>query len=100
MFGELGLFNGDGACSDPNFFNAANKKIDEQEMADGWYAYLRGVYELSRIYGVDIGINVWGFPLGDLWPNDTPGNYFLNIGLRQSESPAYRVIKAIIGPDD
>ena len=98
MFGEIGAFNADGQSlgADKYYAIPANKRVyDEQEMADFFYAMLRGSKEL-RINR----LNVWAIPLGDLWPNDVAGNFFINTGLRLPESPAYRAIKAIIQPAD
>ena len=92
-FGEIGEFDADGVGMGPSYWDIKHKALDDQETADIWYAYLRGAKEL----GIE-SLNLWAFPLGDLWSN-TPGDFFLNTGLRQKESPAYRVITAIIKPD-
>jgi len=91
MFGELGVRNADGACLGPTYYDVTDKRLDREEVADIWYAYLKGANEL----GIR-SINVWVIGLGDLWVMDCPGDSFINIGLRQPESPAYRIIKAII----
>ncbi len=92
MFGEIGGYNADGVGLGPSYWEIPNKRFDHQEVADIWYAYLKG----SRGLGIN-SINVWTIGLGDLWANDVAGDFFVNIGLRQPESPAYRIIKAIIG---
>jgi hypothetical protein len=67
--------------------------MDEQEMADFFYAALKGSKEL----GVE-SLNIYVLPLGDLWGTWT-GSNFITIGLREPEMPAYRVITSIIGPN-
>ena len=94
-FGEIGVYNANGVgLGGASYWNMPNKKLDNQEMADIWYAYFKGSEEL----GVE-KLDVWTIPFGDLWANDVAGNFFINIGLGQPESPAYRVIKAIIEPE-
>ncbi len=94
MFGELGIYNIDGVGEGPSVWDSSEKRMDFQEMADITYVHLKGAKEL----GIE-SINIWSIPLGDLWPNDVVGNFFINTGLRSPESPAYRVITSIIGPN-
>ena len=94
MFGEIGVPSGDGACSNPNYYNVKNKRYDDQEAADGWYAQLVG----SKILGID-RLDIWMVSLADYWPNWGPGGSLLGTGFKRAESPAYCIIKAIIGPD-
>ena len=95
MFGEIGVFDIDRVCM--GFpLPTTNKRFDDQEMADIWYVYLKGAKEL----GIN-SLNIWQFPLGDYWSVWSPGNQFINIGIRKwPEMPAYRVITAIIRPED
>ena len=95
MFAELGVRNADGVCLGPAYYDITDKRLDREEVADIWYAYLKGANEL----GIR-SINVWVIGLGDLWVMDCPGDSFINIGLKQPESPAYRIIKAIITPEE
>ena len=95
MFGEIGVCNADGVGLGPAYYDIIDKRLDRQEVADIWYAYLKGSDEL----GVN-SMNVWTIGLGDLWPMDSPGDFFINIGLRQTESPAYRIIKEIAAPEE
>ena len=95
MFGEIGVPSGDGACSDTNYYNAKHKRYDNQEAADGWYAQLIG----SKMLGID-RLDIWTVSLADYWPNWGPGGGLLSTGFNRPASPAYRVIKAIIGPED
>ncbi len=94
MFGEIGTYDADGVSLGPSFWDMTNKVKDEQEFADVWYSYLKGSKELD----VDT-INVWIFQVGDLYGNPTPDCGSLLIGFKRDENPAYRVIKAIIGPN-
>ena len=94
QFGELEVYNADGQSLGASYWQLTNKVFDEQERADAWYAYLKGAEELTIK-----SLNIWTIPLGDLWPNDVAGDFFINTGLRSPESQAYRIIKAIIGPD-
>jgi len=95
MFGEIGVFGVDGVCLGQAYSSISDKRFDDQETADIWYAYLRGIKELgiSRMH-------IWQMALGDLGRNIFPGDIFINIGVRQSESPAYRVITSIIKPEE
>ncbi len=97
MFGEIGVYDVDGVGLGSEIWHMSNYVFDYQEVADIWYVYLKGAKEL----GIN-SLNVWVIPLGDFWYDDTPGpgHQFINIGLRQPEMPAYRVITAIIGPED
>jgi hypothetical protein len=104
IFGEIGARNVDGYCLGPEklqMIPASQRVYDEQEMADLFYAIFTG----SKKLGVN-SINVWTFPLGDLWPNEAgsgghaPGSNFINIGRKYHELPAYRVITAIINPEE
>ena len=93
MFGEIGVRDGVGLS--PAYCDISNKRLDDQEVADIWFVYLKG----SQGEKIN-SINVWQVPLGDSWPIDYPGDFFINTGLRQPESAAYRVIKAIIKPEE
>ena len=95
MFGEIGVFDIDRVCM--GFpLPTTNKRFDDQEMADIWYVYLKEAKEL----GIN-SLNIWQFPLGDYWSVWSSGNQFINLGIKQwPEMPAYRVITAIIGPED
>jgi len=104
MFGEVGAKNADGQSLGANKYYAipANKMVyDEQEMADFFYAMLKGSKEL-HIYM----LNIWTLPLGDLWANEEgrgghqPGDFFINIGLRNKLLPVFRVLSSIITPDE
>ena len=96
MFGEIGARNADGQSLGPDYYKIppAQRVFDNQEFSDAWDVFFKGSEEL----GIK-SLNIWVIPLGDKWPVDYPGNNFINIGLRQPESPAYRVITAIIKPD-
>ena len=94
MFGEIGVYNADGVGLGPAYWNITHKVFDDQEVADIWYIYLKGAKEL----GIN-SLNIWSIPLGDLWLNDFAGGIFINTGLRQPKSPAYRVITSIIAPE-
>ncbi len=94
-FGESGVYDADGVGLGPAYWSISNKVFDDQEMADIWYVYLKGDKEL----GIN-SLNIWQFPLGDYWGVWSPGNQFINIGIRKwPEMPAYRVITSIIGPN-
>ena len=95
MFGEIGTYSADGVSLGPSFWRMKNKKTDEQEFADVWYAYLVG----SKKLGID-SINVWIFPFGEFYGDPKPGYGELLIGFKKDVNPAYRVIKAIIGPQN
>ncbi len=93
-FGEIGVFDADGVgLGYPSYEATANKVEDEQEMADVWYAYLKGSKEL----GVE-QIDVWGFSLLDRLPRAV-GRQRMWIGYSKAITPSYRIIKAIIDPD-
>ena len=94
MFGEIGVYDADGVGLGPTYWNMTNKVLDYQEVADVWCAYLNG----TRKLGIE-SLNIWIIPFGDFW-SDGVGDTYLNIGLRKPESPAYRVIKAIIAPEE
>jgi len=98
MFGEMGAFDADGQSlgADKYYAIPANKRVyDEQEMADFFYAMLKGSKEL-QINRLD----VWSIPLGDLWKNDLAGGLFVTIGLREHKMPAYRVLTSTIGSEE
>jgi len=92
MYGEIGSYVSDGSCLGSSYWNQPQHAFDEQEMADIWYAYLKG----STGLGLE-SINIWQFSVGDYLNNGIPEQGNLSIGYRQPENPAYRVIKAIIG---
>ena len=94
MFGEIGVYDADGVGLGPAYWNMSNKVLDYQEVADVWCAYLNG----TRKLGIE-SLNIWIIPFADFWADEV-GDFYLNLGIRQSESPAYRVIKAIIQPAD
>ena len=94
MFGEIGVFDADGVSLGQDYWSISNKIFDHQEVADVWYAYLEG----TRGLGVE-SLNIWIIPFGDFW-SDGVGDTYLNIGLRKPQSPAYRLIKAIIAPEE
>ena len=95
MFGEIGAYDVDGVGLGNAWYSLKLKRLDDQEVADIWFVYLKGA-QGEKINS----INVWQIPLGDLWPMNYPGDFFINTGLRQPESPAYRVITAIIKPEE
>lgn len=104
MFGEVGSRNADGQSlgADKYYSIPPNKRVyDEQEMADFFYAMLKGSKDL-RVYM----LNIWTFPLGDLWANEegrgghSPGSNFINIGLRNKLLPVFRVLSSIITPNE
>jgi len=47
MFGEIGIYNADGVCLGPTYWNLTNKQFDNQEVADIWYTYLKGAKQLG-----------------------------------------------------
>jgi len=65
------------------------KILDNQEVADVWYGYLKGDQEL----GID-RINIWSLTLGDFWYGYEVGDFMICL-----DSPMYRVITSIIGPE-
>jgi len=95
MFGEIGVYGANGVCLGPDYWSIKNKVFDDQEMADIWYAYLKGI----RGLGID-QLNVWTIALGDLWDNENPGNTLVAVGLRQLKSYPYRIITSIIKPNE
>ena len=95
MFGEIGSYFADGVCLGDVHSSLEHMDFDKQEMADIWYGYLKG----SMGLGID-KMNVWIFVLGDLWFSDSTANGTLNIGSKQPESEGYRVITAIINPEE
>ncbi len=91
--GEMGTYNVDGVAMGNSVWNIADKRMDDQELSDVWYVYLRGAAEVGFN-----SVNMWIFLLGEVWSGESVGNAFLNTGFRHPESPAYRVITAIIKP--
>ena len=95
MFGEIGVYDADGVSLGPAYWDLTNKIFDRQEIADVWYAYLKGAKGL----GIE-RLNIWSISPCDGNTDKTPGEFFLNTGQNYPESPAYRVITAIIRPED
>ena len=91
MFGEQGVYQEDGVClGGPDYWKVQGEGIlDNQEVADIWVAYLQGDHKL----GID-RITVWAFTLGDFWYGYEVGDFMI-----YSESPIYRVITSIVGPE-
>lgn len=81
----------------PIFYSipASQRVYDEQEGADTIYAYLKGAQEL----GVE-SFNIWSFSAGDIQSEWGSTANLLNSGFKLPITPAYRVIKAIIGPEE
>jgi hypothetical protein len=98
MIGEIGTRDADGGCLGPDYYNIprSQRVFDEQERADVWYAYFKGSKEL----GIE-SLDVWVFTLGNTsWGDHSAGTNFMYIGFKGPISPAYRVITAIIKPED
>ncbi len=95
MFGEIGAYDADGQSLGPAYWHLKNKILDEQEVADFLYAAFQGAKELEINY-----INFSEcFYVGD-WSTPTVGSSRIVTWYYENpETPAYRVITAIIGPD-
>ena len=92
MFGEQGEYDTDGVClGSLEYWHTPEKKVlDNQEVADAWYGYLKGDQEL----GID-RINIWSLTLGDFWYGYEAGDFLICL-----DSPMYRVITSIIKPEE
>jgi len=98
MWGEIGAKDFDGYVLGPEYFERAHPETtkipDEQERSDVIYAIL----EASRELTIE-SINLWSFITCDMYRNWEGGNG-MNIGYARPPSPEYRVIKAIIAPEE
>ncbi len=96
MFGEIGAQNADGQSLGSEYWDIKNKVMDEQERADYILAALKGAKALNVNY-----VNIWGdFYVGE-WASPSVGATRIATGhYNIRPSPIYRVITAIIKPEE
>jgi len=94
MWGEVGARDADGYVLGPAYYSIINKVSDEQERADVIYGMLKASKELEITR-----MNIFGFLLADNAPNWENG-VGMNVGYNLPASPEYRIIKAIIAPEE